>query len=163
MKRSIQLALSLMLLACLSSVHAKGHGVVRASGDFTVEIDFSTLSLTPVNGDCLIVVEGFVTFTGTLQGIAFSRTRALAAASCDQVALQPPGNYEDVFTSALEFAGTVDGRPVVADLTYRGDTALGGAIDAVLVPSNGLGGRLRVDGIVAAGGTYRGFLRFTDR
>ena len=133
--------------------------VIRAKGNFSVEIDFATLALTPVDENCLLTVEGVVNFTGTLEGIATTRTRALALASCSDVAILPPGAYEDVFTSAFEFAGKVDGQPIVADLTYRGRTALGGEIDAVFLPSNGLKGRLFVDAIVAAGGSYSGFLR----
>ncbi len=122
------------------------------------EIDFSTLELTPIGVDCLIVVEGVVTFSGTLEGSAFARTRALADTSCDEVAMLPPGAYEDIFTSAFEFSGTVNGEPILADFTYRGDTALGGDIDANLFASNGLKGRLKVSAIVAVGGSYEGYL-----
>ena len=167
MKHPISLTLAIVMSILGFSPPAAAGELIRARGDFTVEIDFSTLSLTPVDENCLITVEGVVNFTGTLQGIASSRTRALALASCGDVAVLPPGAYEDVFTSAFEFAGKVDGkvagRPIVADFTYRGRTALGGAIDAVLIPSNGLRGRLSVDGIVAVGGSYSGFLRITDR
>ncbi len=163
-KSMIGLALATVLGALGTAPPASAGGLVRAEGTFTVAIDFPTLTLTPVDDEsCLLEVEGVVTFTGTLEGIAPSRTRALAAAPCEFVARNPPGAYEDVFTAALEFAGEVDGRPVVADLTYRGDTAIGGHVDGVMVASNGLRGRLSVDGIVAAGGTYKGFLIVTDR
>ena len=75
-------------------------------------------------------------FSGTLEGIAFTRTRALALTSCEEVSMLPPGAYEDVFTSAFEFAGKINGQPIVVDLTYRGDTALGGEINAVFIASN---------------------------
>ncbi len=149
------------LSALGASTPISAGGFVGAKGDFTVEIDFSTLSLTPVDENCLLVVEGVVNFTGTLEGIATARTRALASASCEVVSTSPPGAYEDVFTSAFEFAGKINGQPVVSDITYRGNTALGGDINAVFLPSNGLRGRLKVDGIVAVGGSYKGFLRVT--
>ena len=162
MRNTISLTLAILLFALGVSVPTWAGEFVRAKGDFTVEIDFSTLSLKPVDENCLLTVEGVVNFSGTLEGIALARTRALAFASCGDVSALPPGMYEDIFTSAFEFAGKVDGRPIVADLTYRGRTALGGGIDAVFIPSNGLKGRLFVEAIVAAGGTYNGFLRVVD-
>lgn len=159
MRHAISFVLFIGLLAAGVSAPALAGGLIRAKGNFTVDIDFSTFSLRPVDENCLLTVEAEVNFTGTLAGIATARTRALALASCDVVASQPPGAYADVFTSAFEFAGKVDGRPVVADFTYRGDTAVGGVIEALLIPSNGLRGRLHVDGIVAAGGAYSGYLR----
>lgn len=159
MKNKISITLATLLATFGFSVPTLAGDLVRAKGEFTVAIDFSTFELTAVDENCLLTVEGVVTFTGTLEGIAPARTRALASASCEVVATSPPGAYEDVFTSAFEFAGKVDGRPVVADFDYRGKTALGGSIDAVLAPSNGLRGRLFVDGIVAVGGSYNGYLR----
>ena len=162
MKHTISFTLAFVLSVLGVSVPSWAGELVRAKGDFTVEIDFSTLSLKPVDENCLLTVEGVVNFSGTLEGIASARTRALAFASCDDVSTLPPGAYKDMFTSAFEFAGKVDGRPIVADLTYRGRTELGGEIDAVFIPSNGLGGRLFVDAIVAVGGSYNGFLRVVD-
>lgn len=162
MRNLFKLALVLALSVSGISGPAWAGEFIRAKGDFTVEIDFSTLALKQVDENCLITVEGSVSFTGTLEGVATARTRALAIASCGDVVAMPPGVYEDIFTSAFEFAGKVDGRPIVADLTYRGRTALGGEIDAVFIPSNGLKGRLFVDAIVAVGGSYSGFLRVAD-
>lgn len=162
MRHSISLTLAIVLSALGVSVPTWAGETIRAKGDFTVEIDFSTLSLNPVDENCLLTVEGGVNFTGSLEGIASARTRALAFASCGDVSTLPLGVYEDMFTSAFEFAGKVDGRPIVADLTYRGRTALGGEIDAVFIPSSGLKGRLFVDAIVAVGGSYNGFLRVVD-
>lgn len=159
MRYTYSLILAIVLSTAGLSVPAWAGELVRAKGNFTVAIDFSSLALTPVDENCLLTVEGTIDFSGTLEGIASARTRALALASCDAVSMLPPGAYEDLFTSAFEFAGKVDGRPIVADLTYRGRTELGGEIDAVMIPSNGLRGRLFVDAIVAAGGTYNGFLR----
>ncbi len=160
MKNAVSITLAIFLFGMSAS--AEAGGFVHASGEFTVEIDFASLELTPVDENCLLTVEGVVRFTGTLQGFAPGRTRALALASCSDVAAVPPGTFEDVFTSALEFAGKIDGQPIVADLTYRGRTAVGGAIDAVIVLSNSARGRLFVDAIVAAGGTYSGYLKLTN-
>lgn len=132
---------------------------VLARGTFTATVDFSTLSLTPVEENCLLVVEGVAEFIGTLQGIAPGRTRALVLAPCSDVAVAPPGTFKDVFISKLEFAGTVNGRPTVAEITYRGVTEIGGEIRAAMIPSDGMRGLLKVDAIVAVGGTYRGILR----
>jgi len=162
MRHTIIFTLAIMLSALGVSVPAWAGGLVRAEGTFTVEIDFSTMALTTVDENCLLTIEGLVYFTGTLEGIAPARTRALAFASCDTVLTSLPGTYEDVFASAFEFAGKFDGRPIVADLTYRGHTAIGGKIDAVFTPSNGLAGRLVVDGIVAEGGSYSGYLRVVE-
>ena len=159
MKHTISFTLAILLSVLGFSTPAWAGNFIYAKGEFTVEIDFSTFTLTPVDENCLITVEGVVNFTGTLEGLATARTRALAQAPCSDVAALPPGAYEDVFTSAFEFAGKVDGIPVVADFTYRGKTAIGGEIDAILAPSNGLKGRLFVDAIVAVGGSYNGFLK----
>ena len=163
MRTRIRAAGALVLVAAGAFFPAWAREVVRAEGEFTVRIDFATLVLTPVDEHCLIVVEGIVDFTGTLDGIATARTRALATASCEEVAVLPPGAYEDVFTSAFEFAGKIAGRPVVADIVYRGDTAIGGGIDALFILSSGLEGVLTVDATVAVGGTYQGRLKLGDR
>ena len=162
MRHFVSFKLVIVLCALGISLPTWAAELIRAKGNFTVDIDFSTLSLTPVDENCLLTIEGVVNFSGTLEGIATARTRALAQASCGDVSTLPPGAYEDIFTSAFEFAGKVNGRPIVADFTYRGRTALGGEIDAVLIPSNGLRGRLVVDAIVAVGGSYNGFLRVVD-
>lgn len=161
MKISYMMAFGVLLSALVAATTTWADEFVPAKGNFTVEIDFSTLSLTPVDQNCLLVVEGIVNFTGTLEGIAFARTRALASASCDEVSTLPPGAYEDVFTSEFEFAGNINGQPIVSDMTYRGTTAIGGKIAAVFIPSNGLSGRLTVDAIVAVGGSYNGLLKVT--
>jgi hypothetical protein len=63
-----------------------------------------------------------------------------------------------VFKSKLEFIGMVDGKPVIADVTYRGITKVGGDINAQLHFTEGLKGVLKVDAIVAVGGSYRGLI-----
>lgn len=154
---SVTLITVLWLLGAATPASAD-HRLV-AKGEFTATVDFSTLTLTPVGDDCLLVVEGLIEFTGTLEGIAPARTRALVLATCDEVAVNPPGAFKDVFSSQLEFAGRVNGNPTIADITYRGVTEVGGGIEALFVASNGLRGVLKVDAIVAVGGTYKGFLR----
>jgi hypothetical protein len=64
-----------------------------------------------------------------------------------------------VFTSKFEFAGKISGQPIVFDMTYRGDTAIGGDISGVFVPANGVKGLLSVNATAAVGGSYKGFLR----
>jgi len=154
---SITVATVFSLLAAVNPVSASG--MIQASGEFTATVDFTTLTLTPVDENCLLEVSGVIEFTGTLDGIAPARTRALVLASCKQVAVTPPGTFKDVFTSRLEFAGTVNGQPTVADITYRGTTFVGGDIEAVLRPTDGLKGVLEVKAIVAVGGTYAGLVK----
>ncbi len=139
--------------------YARKGRLIRAEGKFTVEIDFSTLQLTPVKDQCFLEIKGIATFTGTLEGVAPGRTRALAFADCRTVASVPPGVYEDVFRSRLEFVGTVKGKPTFFDISYRGITQVGGGIDAVMLLSNGAKGLFKVDAIVAEGGSYEGFIR----
>ena len=159
MKCFTSIALVALLGLLGAATPATAGNRILAKGEFTATVDFSTLTLTPVDDNCLLVVEGMAEFTGTLEGIAPGRTRALVLAPCADVAVAPPGTFEDVFISKLEFAGTVNGRPTVADITYRGITEVGGEIRAVVIPSEGLRGLLKVDAIVAVGGTYRGLLR----
>jgi hypothetical protein len=128
----------------------------QASGTFAVTIDFETLSLTPVGANCLLEVEGAVEFAGTLEGQATSVTTALVRADCSEVVASPPGTFPDVFSARLEFAGSFDGVPVEADIVYRGTAEVGGAIRGVMTLSDGLRGALRVDAILARGGSYQG-------
>ena len=150
-----------LVIACASAPVAAGDRIL-ARGAFTAEVDFSTLTLTPVDENCLLEVEGVIAFTGTIKGIAPGRTRALVLAPCPDVAAAPPGTFEDVFSSKLEFAGTVAGRPAVADINYRGTAEVGGGIEAVMAASKGLAGLLRVEAVVAEGGSYVGVLWLKD-
>jgi hypothetical protein len=138
---------------------ASAGGRLAAAGQFTATIDFSTLTLTPVGANCLLEVAGELQFTGTLDGLASASTRALVLAPCEDVAVNPPGTFKDTFRSRLEFAGTVDGTPAIADIAYHGITEVGGNIKALMVLSDGLKGVLKVEAIVAAGGSYEGFVR----
>lgn len=159
MKTSPRVLLAALLFAAVVPASSFADEKIPASGYFTATVDFSTLSLAPVGDNCLLEVEGVIEFTGTLDGIAPARTRALVLASCEHVAFNPPGAFKDIFKSRLEFAGTVNGVPTVADMTYQGITEVGGKMEAVFTFSDGLKGVLRVDAIVAVGGSYRGFLK----
>lgn len=130
---------------------------VDASGSFDALVDFSTLTLTPRGSNCLIVVEGKLVFSGTIEGVADGRTSALVFATCEEVATTPPGTYPDVFRSELSFTGTVDGAPVEdVDGLYLGRSQPGGHIDGRFVFSDGMAGELDVDAQLAVGGTYDG-------
>jgi hypothetical protein len=132
--------------------------VVRASGTFDVLLDLESFRLQPVGNRCLLTVSGTLTFAGTLLGTATATTTALEDASCDEVAASPPGTFADIFTSTGAFSGTVDGRPVSADLVYAGRTAVGGSIEAIMRFTGDLTGVLHVDATLGVGGSYRGVL-----
>ena len=129
---------------------------VDASGHFDAVVDFSTVSFTPKGANCLLEVNGKLVFTGTIQGTATGRTSALEFASCDQVAVNPPGTFPDRFKSDAEFVGTINGQPAKAHMYYMGDVEVGGHINGRLVFSNGVAGVLDADAIVAVGGSYSG-------
>jgi hypothetical protein len=132
---------------------------IHAEGEFIANVDFTTLTLTPVGANCLLVVDGVLEFSGTLEGSAPGTTRALVLADCGDVGANPPGSFKDLFRSKLEFFGTVDGGPAIGEVTYQGITQVGGAIKAHLRLSDGLKGLLKVDAVVAVGGTYSGWVR----
>ncbi len=129
---------------------------ISSSGDFAAKIDFATLSLTPVGANCELQVEGVVEFEGTLEGTGNAVTTALVFASCDEFAGAPIGFYRDVFSSDIQFEGTLDGNPVTAGIRYHGTVAPGGDINAVMNFSGGLRGSVKVEGTVAEGGDYSG-------
>jgi hypothetical protein len=136
---------------------AQQAGPVQAAGHYDANVDFSTLTLTPRGGNCLLEVDGQLVFTGTITGTAIAHTSALVFAPCAVVAVTPPGTYRDVFTSRAVFDGTVNGETAHAKLLYAGETEVGGTIDAHLIFSNGVAGVLdAVDARVAVGGDYRG-------
>jgi hypothetical protein len=133
---------------------------VDASGAFTAEVFFDTLVPRPVgNSKCEFVVQGRLTFSGTLEGVAEGTTTALIDAPCAE-ALNPAnlGAFRDVFRFEGIFSGAVAGVPANGDLSYAGVTRPGGSIEANI--------KLRADGAKAAlhtvtaqlgvGGTYRG-------
>lgn len=147
-----------MMRGLASERSASAMAPVQTSGHFDAIVDFSTVTLTPKGRNCLLQVRGQLVFTGTIQGTATGRTSALEFAPCDQVAVSPPGTFQDVFKSVATFEGTVGGQPAHSDLLYMGRVQVGGAIDGRLVFSNGVAGELDVQSIVAVGGTYSGSL-----
>jgi hypothetical protein len=131
---------------------------VDASGAFMAEV--FTLVPRPVgNSKCEFVVQGRLTFSGTLEGVAEGTTTALIDAPCAE-ALNPAnlGAFRDVFRFEGTFSGAVAGVPANGDLSYAGVTRPGGSINANI--------KLRADGANATrhtvtaqlgvGGTYRG-------
>ena len=137
---------------------------ISAVGAFDVELDFSTFSALPVGSNCELSVSGTLLFnSGTIDGVAEGTTTALVFAPCEDATSTPPGTFRDVFQSELTFAGTImDGVPAISDLTYRGKTAVGGAIEAKFLFTNGVIGVLDVDAIVGVGGTYEGTITKVD-
>ena len=131
-------------------------GPVQAAGHFDAIVDFSTVSLTPKGGNCLLQVKGQIVFSGTIQGTATGQTSALEFGPCSVVAVNPPGTFPDVFKSVATFSGTIAGRPAKSNLLYMGRVQVGGAIDGRFVFSNGVAGDLKVNAIVAVGGDYSG-------
>lgn len=129
---------------------------IQTSGHFDAIVDFSTVTFTPRGSNCLLQVSGRLVFTGTIQGTANGRTSALEFAPCDQVEVNPPGTFEDVFKSVAVFDGTVNGQPAHSNLLYMGRVQIGGAIAGRFVFSNGVSGELDVNSIVAVGGDYQG-------
>ena len=140
-----------------SDLSAAAAHQVEAAGDFDAIVDFTTVSFTPRGSNCLLVVEGALVFTGTIEGTASGVTSALVFAPCEDVSTTPPGTYRDVFRSELEFEGTVNGGELThAKVLYQGGVEVGGEIDAHIIFSNGIAGVLDASAIVAEGGTYRG-------
>jgi len=130
----------------------------QTSGHFEAIVDFSTVTLTSKGGNCLLQISGRLVFSGTIEGTATGRTSALEFAPCEQVAVNPPGTFEDVFKSIAVFDGTVNGQPAHSNLLYMGRVQVGGAIAGRFVFSNGVDGVLDVHAIVAVGGDYRGLV-----
>jgi hypothetical protein len=128
-----------------------------ASGDFTASVDFTTLILTPRGRNCLLEVDGQLSFTGTLEGVATGTTTALVFASCSDVIANPPGTFSDVFRSELEFAGTVNGAPAEGQMVYMGRAQPGGNINAKILLMGDAHAVLKADALVAVGGSYSGF------
>ncbi len=98
-------------------------------------------------------------FDGTLEGIAPGKTRAVVLASCEEVAANPPSTFRETFRAKIEFAGLMNGIPLVTDITYRGTAYAGEITSGTFIFIDGLTGLLEADeAIVNVGGTYRGFL-----
>ena len=151
-------ALSLATRSQSPSLSASEADPIQTSGHFDAIVDFSTVTLTPKGGNCLLQISGRLVFTGTIEGTATGRTSALEFAPCAEVAINPPGTFEDVFKSVATFNGTIAGKPAQSDLLYMGRVQVGGAIDGRFIFSNGVAGELDVKSVVAVGGTYQGSL-----
>lgn len=133
---------------------------VGASGAFEAEVFFNTLVTRDVGSSkCEFVVQGQLTFSGTLEGVAEGTTTALIDAPCAE-ATNPAnlGAFRDVFRFKGTFSGTVDGVAATGDLTYAGVTRPGGSINAnIRLRSDRAKGTLRtVAAQLGVGGTYRG-------
>lgn len=130
---------------------------VPAAGSFTVALAQEPPQARPIFGGlCELRVNGSLTFTGTLDGVATGTTTALVFAPCDEVLRQPFGTFADVFRSEARFAGTVAGQPATATLVYTGVSAAGGDIQAAIVLEGGARAALRVEARLADGGSYTG-------
>lgn len=129
--------------------------VEPADGSFSAALDFPSLRTEPVGANCLLTVQGTLTFTGRLAGEAIATTRALVFGECPSVKTTPPGTFADIFQSELLFTGTIDGVAVSnLKIIYQGRTAVGGAITGQMRLGNGRDGVLAVEGMVAQGGDY---------
>ena len=152
-------------LAAAAPRHADVAGVasarnVDAWGAFTAEVFFNTLVPRPVgNSKCEFVVQGRLTFSGTLNGVAEGTTTALIEAPCAD-ALNPAnlGVFRDVFRFKGTFSGTVAGVPANGDLSYAGVTRPGGSIDAnIKLRADGTNATLHtVTARLGVGGIYHG-------
>lgn len=131
---------------------------VSASGDFTADVDFSTLQPKPLpGGRCELTVQGVLTFSGTLDGAAAGTTTATVFAPCTDVLQDPPGTYRDTFRFEGTFNGTINGTDATGPLTYFGVTHPGGDIRAAVHLRSDKGrALLRADATLAVGGTYEG-------
>jgi hypothetical protein len=141
------------------TAQAASAGQVDAAGAYTAVIDFTSLVTRDVGkSKCEFRVDGTLTFTGTLEGVASGTTTALIDAPCPEALSNPPGTFSDVFRSESDFAGTVDGVPVTGDLSYAGVTRPGGSIDAnIRLRADQATAELRtVDAQIGVGGMYRG-------
>ena len=50
----------------------------------------------------------------------------------------------------------------ITDIIFQGITKVGGDINGRMMLSNGLKGMLKVDALVALGGSYTGFIKIED-
>lgn len=128
------------------------------SGDFTVAVDFASLSLAPVGAGCALTVDVELMFGGSLEGSAHGVTSALVFASCDDVATNPPGTFSDLFRADLQFDGVFAGNGISADIVYQGRTATGGGISGLMVFSGEISGAATVTAILGVGGSHSGII-----
>ncbi len=106
-----------------------------------------------------MAVGGRFIFDGTLEGIAPGKTRAVVLASCEDVAANPPSTFRETFRAKIEFAGLMNGKQLVTDITYRGTANAGEITSGTFIFTDGLIGSLEADeAIVNVGGSYGGYL-----
>jgi hypothetical protein len=156
------LLLALALVGVPSTTTTASAGpALRATGEFAADVDFTSLTATPrANGrHCELVVQGTLSFSGTLSGVAEGTTTALVLAPCNEALAVPPGTFRDGFRFSGVFAGTVDGTAATGELTYAGVTRPGGDIDATIRLRGGSNAVLRAAATVAVGGTYTGVVK----
>lgn len=161
---TIVVAVALCLVPTAAGASAAGEVAMpmTVSGTFVTTLDPASLTATPRGSGCLVTAEGVLAFTGDLTGSADAVTEALVRSSCDQVVVNPPGAFPDVFRSDLVLTGTLDGQAVTLAGRWVGTTAEGGAIDSVLVvrgetaDGQPVHGALQVDAQVGVGGTWQG-------
>jgi hypothetical protein len=137
----------------------RGNPRILASGMFVSVPDFDNAVLTPQGNHCIVEIDGELTFFGTLEGVATGTSTVRVFADCSEVEL--PGSLEafrNVFRSPGVFDGTVEAEQVRADFLYEGRAEEGGRVAARFHLSGGLQGVLHVEGEVARGGTYEGFV-----
>jgi len=108
-KQSIIVLVVLWLTGIAVPVYADDDDSIKVNGEFTANVDFTTLSLTPAGVNCLLEVDGYLEFTGSLEGVAIGTTKALVFAACDDVAVNPPGAFKDIFRSEYK----KNKRPVI--------------------------------------------------
>lgn len=143
------------ILLCAITVPVTAQPAETADGAFIAVLDFSTLRTKPVGVNCLLTVQGTLTFTGRLAGAASATTRALVMGECPAVETNPPGTFADIFQSELRFTGTIDGVTVSQlEIIYQGRTAVGGMITGQMRFVHGQADVLYVEGVVAQGGSY---------
>jgi hypothetical protein len=138
--------------------HAAPGPATAATGSFVADVDFASLQATDVRGNkCEFRVDGTLTFSGTLEGVATGTTTAVIFAPCADALAQPPGSFFDTFRFEGRFTGEVGGTAATGPLSYAGLTRVGGDIDArVRLNAGPVRAVLRADAQVAVGGTYSG-------
>jgi hypothetical protein len=137
----------------------RGNPRILASGAFVSSGGLANATLTPQGNHCVGEVAGELYFSGTLEGTGTGTSTVRFFATCQEVELSESlDDIRTVFRSEGVFVGTVNGTPVEADFVYQGRSELGGRIDARLNFSGCLQGVLHVDGLVAQGATYEGFV-----
>lgn len=158
MKQRMPIILLIILWALVMAVPASAAPPVPVNGTFTAVVNSITPHPTPGDNHCLLEVDGELIFNGDLEGTASGTTQALVFAPCAEAQTNPPGTFPDVFKSELELTDPESGEHI-ADIIYQGKTQAGGEIKAVMHFSNGLKGTLKVEAVVAVGGSYSGFIK----